>query len=120
MIIDAKHNGRKKFDFWGVTTSEDPNHPWYGFTKFKKSFGGELVTIMAFDPSDKSYEDFPDYAVAGTGQNVNKTFIALFPSDAQFDPNDSEDEAEYMELFNHVKKISEGAADSPFQTADSN
>ena len=44
MIIDAKHNGRKKFDFWGVTTSEDPNHPWYGFTKFKKSFGGELVT----------------------------------------------------------------------------
>lgn len=44
MILDAKRNGRKKFDFWGVTTSEDPNHPWYGFSKFKKSFGGQLVT----------------------------------------------------------------------------
>ena len=44
MILEAKRHGRKKFDFWGVTTSEDPSHPWYGFTKFKKSFGGELVT----------------------------------------------------------------------------
>ena len=44
MILDAKANGRKNFDFWGVTTSEDPKHPWYGFSKFKKSFGGALVT----------------------------------------------------------------------------
>ena len=44
MILDAKKNGRKKFDFWGVTTSEDPKHPWYGFTKFKQAFGGQLVT----------------------------------------------------------------------------
>ena len=44
MILDAKKNGRKNFDFWGVTTSEDPKHPWYGFTKFKQAFGGHLVT----------------------------------------------------------------------------
>ncbi len=23
-----------------MTTSEDPKHPWYGFTQYKKSFGG--------------------------------------------------------------------------------
>lgn len=44
MILDAKSRGAKIFDFWGVTTSEDPHHPWYGFSKYKRSFGGELVT----------------------------------------------------------------------------
>ncbi|MDR0397617.1 MAG: peptidoglycan bridge formation glycyltransferase FemA/FemB family protein [Candidatus Nomurabacteria bacterium] len=41
MIIDAKDKGLKTFDFYGITESADPHHPWYGFTKFKKSFGGE-------------------------------------------------------------------------------
>lgn len=42
-ILDAKAEGQKIYDFWGITTSTDPNHPWYGFTKFKKSFGGHQV-----------------------------------------------------------------------------
>lgn len=40
MILDAKDRGSSNFDFWGITTSGNPKHPWYGFTKFKKSFGG--------------------------------------------------------------------------------
>lgn len=44
MILDAKEQGATAFDFWGVTTSEDPSHPWYGFSKYKRSFGGSLVT----------------------------------------------------------------------------
>lgn len=43
MIVDAKEKGARVFDFWGITTSEDPKHPWYGFTQYKKSFGGEQV-----------------------------------------------------------------------------
>ncbi len=43
MIIDAKNNGITTFDFWGMTPSEDKNHPWYGFTQYKKSFGGYQV-----------------------------------------------------------------------------
>lgn len=43
MIADAKENGADMFDFWGITTSEDPKHPWHGFTQYKKSFGGEQV-----------------------------------------------------------------------------
>ncbi len=43
MILDAKARGAKTFDFWGITTSDDPKHPWYGFTKYKQSFGGEQV-----------------------------------------------------------------------------
>lgn len=43
MIVDAKRAGMKTFDFWGITTSTDKNHPWYGFTQFKKSFVGQQV-----------------------------------------------------------------------------
>lgn len=43
MILDAKNQGAKTFDFWGITTSTNPKHPWYGFTQFKKSFGGHEV-----------------------------------------------------------------------------
>lgn len=43
MILDAKQSGKTIFDFWGMTPSTDPNHPWYGFTQYKKSFGGYQV-----------------------------------------------------------------------------
>jgi len=41
MIFDAKKNGQSHFDFVGVAPVGAENHPWEGFTKFKKSFGGE-------------------------------------------------------------------------------
>ncbi|MBR3163833.1 peptidoglycan bridge formation glycyltransferase FemA/FemB family protein [Candidatus Saccharibacteria bacterium] len=40
MIMDAKDIGKQYFDFWGITLSEDKTDPWYGFTEFKRSFGG--------------------------------------------------------------------------------
>lgn len=40
-IFDAKEKGFKNFDFWGIAPENAPkNHPWAGFTQFKKSFGG--------------------------------------------------------------------------------
>ena len=105
-------------DDWGYEQTSETSLTIYDKDAREDNFGGELVTIMAFDPEDTTYEDFPDYTVAGKSQKVNKTFIALFPTDAQFDANDPEDEADYMELFNHVKKIGEGAANSPFQITE--
>ncbi|MBR2543412.1 peptidoglycan bridge formation glycyltransferase FemA/FemB family protein [Candidatus Saccharibacteria bacterium] len=44
-IFDAKEKGIKYFDFWGIAPENAPkNHPWAGFTSFKKSFGGEPKT----------------------------------------------------------------------------
>ncbi len=40
-INDAQAAGLKSYDFWGV--EPDPNHPWYGFSKFKLGFGGEVI-----------------------------------------------------------------------------
>ena len=40
-IFDAKEKGLKYFDFWGIAPDNAPaDHPWAGFTQFKKSFGG--------------------------------------------------------------------------------
>ena len=41
MILDAKINGLSQFDLYGIAPPNTPKHPWQGFTKFKKSFGGE-------------------------------------------------------------------------------
>lgn len=44
MILDAKAAGLTWFDLYGIANTDDPHHPWAGFTKFKKSFGGSPVT----------------------------------------------------------------------------
>jgi lipid II:glycine glycyltransferase (peptidoglycan interpeptide bridge formation enzyme) len=49
-IKDAKEQGCKYFDFWGVAKNDDPKDPWAGFTRFKKGFGGsELKVVRARD-----------------------------------------------------------------------
>lgn len=45
ILLGAKANGKTTFDLFGVTTSDDPNHRWAGFTRFKQSFGGQLQTL---------------------------------------------------------------------------
>lgn len=45
MIFDAKNNGQKEFDFFGIAPPDQPNHAWAGFTRFKQSFGGKLKTF---------------------------------------------------------------------------
>lgn len=43
IIIDAKKNGYKNFDMWGIS---DEKKEWSGLTSFKKSFGGESVKYV--------------------------------------------------------------------------
>lgn len=43
MILDAKAKGLKYFDLFGIAPEDQPNHPWAGFSRFKKSFGGQSV-----------------------------------------------------------------------------
>ena len=41
IILDAKEKKLKTFDFWGIAPDDAPaDHPWAGFTKFKKTFNG--------------------------------------------------------------------------------
>lgn len=43
-IQDAKHNGYKHYDFFGIAPENSKNHPWAGVTEFKKKFGGTEVS----------------------------------------------------------------------------
>ncbi|GAA3596569.1 peptidoglycan bridge formation peptidyltransferase VanK-Sc [Klugiella xanthotipulae] len=40
MMLDARAEGKREFDFYGVAPAGDPEHPWAGFSTFKRSFGG--------------------------------------------------------------------------------
>lgn len=44
LINDARAKDLKIFDFWGIAPEGAPaNHPWAGFTNFKKTFDGREV-----------------------------------------------------------------------------
>lgn len=46
LIQEAKQNGMKTFDFYGVAPDEaSENHPWFGITRYKRGFGGEIVQM---------------------------------------------------------------------------
>ena len=40
LLVTIQNRSRFRSYLIRITTSEDKNHPWYGFTQYKKSFGG--------------------------------------------------------------------------------
>lgn len=45
-IKNAKNNGYKRFNFWGISYNNDPHNRYAGVTTFKKGFGGENITYL--------------------------------------------------------------------------
>ncbi len=43
-MVDAKNVGYRYYDFWGVAPDDSSTHPLAGVTRFKKGFGGEVIT----------------------------------------------------------------------------
>lgn len=44
VIEDAKAQGMKSFDFYGIAPEDaGPKHSWYGITRYKKGYGGDVV-----------------------------------------------------------------------------
>jgi len=72
-IRTAKKEDLDIFDFWGIAESDDPRHPWYGLSLFKKGFGGYRVEYLgAWDfPLTNRY-----LAVAGVEQT--RKFLRRF------------------------------------------
>lgn len=92
---------------------------FYLWAAKQEGYGGHLVTIKAYDMDDDSYEDLPSYHVAGKGKNVDKRFIAIYPTDVQWNMEDADQTTDYRDLFDYLQKIGEGAVNSPLQTAGS-
>lgn len=63
MIQWALENGSYIYDFQGIPHYQDKEHPDYGMYKFKKGFGGEVVSYAGeftycFSPIKKSFVEF--------------------------------------------------------------
>jgi len=43
-ILRGKTDGFHNYDFWGIAPTDDEMHPWAGITRFKKGFGGTVIT----------------------------------------------------------------------------
>ncbi len=57
----AKSLGLSQYNFWGVVSEQNyhKNHPGYGYSNFKRGFGGELKTYLK--PQDFVYKKIPYY-----------------------------------------------------------
>ena len=86
----------------------------YYLTAEEAGIDSYFVDIIPYDLDDTSYEELPSYAIAGESTKLGKRFIAMFPTDVRYDPNDETQEEEYMVLLNHVKTINATNAGSPF------
>lgn len=50
IIRDLKNNGVSFYNFWGISPSDMPKHPWFGLSQFKRGYGGvEVDYIHAHD-----------------------------------------------------------------------
>ena len=105
---------------WSYEASPDKQSvTFYLYSAQQEGYGGRLVTIRAYDIDDSSYETLPSYSVAGVGGKTNKRFIAEFPTDVQWNGQDSTQDADYRDLSGYLHKIGEGAVNSPLATSDS-
>ncbi len=69
MLLDAKSHDFRQFNFWGVTPHDDPKDPWYGFSQFKKAYGGRLEeTLGTWEKPLKQIK----YRIYDTKRKLNK------------------------------------------------
>lgn len=45
LMQSAKSNGAHAYDWWGIAPEDNPAHGLQGVTRFKKGFGGEIVSM---------------------------------------------------------------------------
>jgi hypothetical protein len=46
LIADAKEQGLVRFNYGGIAPDDQPDHPWAGHTRFKRSIGGESIQTL--------------------------------------------------------------------------
>lgn len=63
VIQDAKKSGKEFYNLWGVTLSNDPKHPWAGFSAFKRGFGGHPLNYVHAQDLVFSYKYVIPYAI---------------------------------------------------------
>lgn len=96
---------------WDYEVDSNTSITIYNVASREADCGGRLVSILAYDAGDKSYEILPSYCVIG--EKDGKVYIAEYPTDVQFDFNDEQATADYQAVYEEVNKIRDGGDESP-------
>ena len=96
---------------WDVKVNSKTSITIYNKALYEGNCGGKLVTILAYDAGDESYDVLPEYNVIG--KSGGKVYIAAYPTDMQYDSNNKKAVADYMAVFEEVSKLMEDAPDCP-------
>ena len=67
LISDARHAGAHTFDFWAIAPTDYSDHKRAGYTRFKRSFGGQVKEYAGM-------WDLPIHAVKYSLYRAAKTF----------------------------------------------
>ncbi len=96
---------------WDAKVNSKTSITIYNTALYEANCGGKLVTILAYDAVDESYDVLPEYNIIG--ESGGKVYIAAYPSDMQYDSRNKKAVADYIAVFEEVSRISKGAEDSP-------
>lgn len=65
LIKDARAQGLKAYDFWGIAPPEaGDDHPWAGISRFKNGFGGKTVRMPGTFDISKNFLMYSLYRLA--------------------------------------------------------
>lgn len=79
---------------------------------YEAGYGGELVTIAAYDWGDNSYADDPAYTIAGKSED--KIYVAFFPTDVQYGSGQADGYRQMLKYVQRIDSSEEHAANNPF------
>lgn len=99
---------------WGWEKTSNTSVKIYYQGALDSGYGGTVVTVRAYDPDDTSYLELPRYQIAG--KSSDKVYVAIFPTDLQYDASNAVQTDEYNELMSYAKEIDEkNGTDNPFK-----
>ena len=96
---------------WDAKVNSKTSITIYNTALYEANHGGKLVTILAYDAGDESYDVLPEYNVIG--ESGGKVYIAAYPTDMQYDSSDKKAVANYLAVFEEVSRLMEDAPDCP-------
>jgi hypothetical protein len=96
---------------WDVKVNSKTSITIYNKALYEGNCGGKLVTILAYDAGDESYDVLPEYNVIG--KSGGKVYIAAYPTDMQYDSSNRKAVADYLAVFEEVSRLMEDASDCP-------
>lgn len=105
---------------WEYKTVDNTAISIYYTPAKEAGYGGHVVTIRAYDWMDNEYADFPSWSMAGLSNE--KKFVAVFPTDVQFNLDDAVQSEEYGRLLQVAKRMDcedeQLAKDNPFDVKE--